>query len=204
MYKGRVSKDCEAVTYRMPSLEREEAQEDNLSSLQKIEEIERQAYEKGFASGEKAGFASGEQKASILIEGLEKIIRELRAIRDDLIKDLEPQVVDLAMTIARKVIIEEITMRPEIIVTMVKEALRRLDRTGTITIKISPAIHDLFKRKKPELLEIHQDIIFDVDPHVAVTGPLVISQREEVVTDIDSLLSSIMNEMRDKNTQTEQ
>ncbi len=195
MYKGRILKNSKAVLYSMPSLE-DRISGGNISFLQKSENIERQAYEKGFASGEKAGFTAGEQKAAVLIERLEKIIEEMFVFKENLVEDLEAQVVNLAIAIARKIIIEEISIKPEVIVTMVKEALKRLQRIGTITIKINPAIYDLFMKKKPELLEIHQEIIFDVDSHVPLTGPLVISQTEEVVTDIDSLMANIIEKMK--------
>ncbi len=195
MYKGRILKNSKAVLYSMPSLE-DRISGGNISFLQKSENIERQAYEKGFASGEKAGFTAGEQKAAVLIERLEKIIEEMFVFKENLVEDIEAQVVNLAIAIARKIIIEEVSIKPEIIVTMVKEALKRLQRIGTITIKINPAIYDLFMKKKPELLEIHQEIIFDVDSHVPLTGPLVISQTEEVVTDIDSLMANIIEKMK--------
>ncbi len=195
MYKGRILKNSKAVLYSMPSLD--ERIGGDVSFLQKSEHIERQAYETGFAAGEKAGFTAGEQKAAVLIERLEKIMEEIFVFKENLVEDLEAQVVNLAIAIARKIIIEEIGIKPEIIVTMVKEALKRLQRVGAITIKINPAIYDLFMQKKPELLDIHQEIIFDVDSHVPLTGPLVISQTEEVVTDIDSLMANIIEKMKE-------
>jgi flagellar assembly protein FliH len=170
----------------MPSLEEENISQSRDDILQKNGDIQRQEYEEGFASGEKAGFTEGEQKASVLIDRLEKIIEEMTMFKENLVKDAEKQVVDLAVAIARK----------EIIITMVKEALKKLQKVGTITIKINPALYDLFMKKKPELIDIHQDIIFDVNSNIPLTGPLVISQTEEVVTDIDSLMSNIIEEMR--------
>lgn len=193
MSKGRILKECEAVVFAMPSLDEERCRE---SLLHKAEEIQRAAYEEGFESGEKAGFSHGEQKALVLIEKLEKIIEEIVEFRGNLIEKLEPQVVDLAVTIAKKIIVEEIETKPEIIITMVKEALKRLQRIGTITIKINPSLYELFNKKKSELLEMHPDIVFDVNSNVAVSGPLVISDIEEVVTDIDSLLENIVAEMK--------
>ncbi len=196
LYKGKILKNREATLYNMPPLEKRTSVND-LSFLQKTEDIERQAYEKGFASGEKTGIAAGEQKISLLIERLEKMIEELTVFKANLVKDLEPQVVNLAIAIARKIVIEELSIRPEIIVTIVKEALRKLQRTGDVTIKINPTIHDLFMRKKPELLEIHEEIILQADPNVPLTGPLVIGQTEEAVTDIDTLLADIMEGIRE-------
>ncbi len=178
----------------MPSLDRV-IFENDMTPLQKKEDIERRAYQEGFASGEKAGFATGEQKAAILIERLQGIVEEIAEFKENFVKDLEPQVVNLSVAIARKILIDEINTNPEVITTMVKEALRRLQRIGTITIKINPGLLDLFTRKKPELLEIHQEIVFDVDPHVPLNGPFVISQAEEVVTDVDTLLTNITEEI---------
>jgi len=161
------------------------------------EEIQRQAYEEGFASGERAGYAEGEHKALLLTERLEKIIEEITEFKESMIKTLESQVVQLSTAIARKIIIEEVNTRPEIIVTMVKEALKKLQRRGTITVRINPALHELFTKNNQGLLDMHSDLVFDVNSNIPVTGPLVISDIEEVVTDIDSLLSNIMEEMKD-------
>ena len=108
---------------------------------------------------------------------------------------LESQAVDLSICIARKVINEEVQTRPDVIVSMVKEALRRLQRSGTISVKINPVLHDLFMDKKAELMEIHGDITFDVNSNIAVSGPLVVSQIEEVVTDVESLLNNVIEEL---------
>jgi hypothetical protein len=191
----KILKGKDAVVFSMPSLEDERMLTDEKTIREKVEQIERQAYEEGFASGEKAGFEEGKQKAGILIDSLQQIIKEIAAFKDNLVENLETQAVDLSVSIARKIINEEVTMRPEVIVTMVKEALRRLQRTGTISVKINPALHELFMEKKAELMEVHDDITFDVNSGIAVTGPLVVSQIEEVVTDIDSLMDNVINEM---------
>lgn len=194
MFKTRIVNDCDVSAYCMPSLEdsRLPRKEDILKD---IEDIQRRAYEEGFASGEKAGFADGEQKAEVLVERLDKIIDEVAVFKENLVREVEKQVVDFALAMARKIIIDEISAKPEIIVTVVKEALKRLQRMGTITIKINPALYDLFMKKKPELMDIHEDIIFDVNSNVSLTGPLVISQTEEVVTDIEALIANITDDV---------
>jgi len=193
---GRIMKNSDAALYAMPSLEEDTAPAGSDAVLQNAEEIQRKAYEEGFASGEKAGFAEGEQKAVILMERLEKILKETADLRDKTARELESQVVELATAIARKIIIEEITARPEIIVTMVREAMKKMQRTGRVTIRINPALHDIFMKRKPDLAAVHPDIVFEVKPNLPVTGPLVTSDTEEAVTDIDSLLENISEEMK--------
>jgi flagellar biosynthesis/type III secretory pathway protein FliH len=197
LFDTKIIKDSDVKLYSMPSLEDDRYPEKNDCPAQSVEDIQRRAYEEGFASGEKAGFADGEQKAAVLVDRLEKIIDEIAVFKENMVSDLEGQVVDLAIAMARKVITDEISTKPEVVVTVVKEALKRLQRMGTITIKINPSLHDLFMKKKSELLDIHEDILFDVNSNVSVTGPLVVSETEEVVTDIDSLLANVVEEMKE-------
>jgi flagellar assembly protein FliH len=132
LFNNKIIKQSDADLYSMPSLEDEGTGQSRGRLVKKTEAIQRQAYEEGFASGEAAGYAAGEQKALVLIERLEMIIKEITAFKNSLAKDVESQIVDLSVAIARKIIIEEISTKPDIITTMVQEALIRLERTGKI------------------------------------------------------------------------
>lgn len=196
MFKPKILKSSDAAVYAMPTLEDESIPQSEVMISQRIEESQRQAYEEGFESGEKAGFTEGTEKASVLIDRLSQIIEEVTEFKKGLVKDVQEQVVNLAIAIARQVIAEEINTRPEIIVNVVKEALNKLQRQGTIKIRINPALHELFIRKKPELSELHEDIAFDVSSNIPLTGPLVTSQTEEVVTDIEEMISNVTEGLR--------
>jgi flagellar assembly protein FliH len=187
------------IPYEMPLLEKKDKTisdvESRLSLSQNVEAIEREAYEKGFEVGEKGGFALGEQKALILIEKLEMLIRELISLKETLTKELEPQMVELVFSIARTVIRKELTTNPEAIVAITKEALTRLGKTGQIIIKINPSLSDLFMKHKPELTDIYPDLIFDIDPSVAQDGSVVIGPTEDIITDIDEQLKNLIREL---------
>lgn len=197
MSNARVLKGRDSVLYGMPSLERKTQRTDRgmTSSRQSIDEMERDAYEKGFAAGEKAGLEMGAQKAEVLLLRIERMIREIEEYRIRIIKELEPQLLELSSEIAKKIILEELSIKPEVMITVVKEAMRKLERIGPITIKMSPAAHELFKQLRPQLLEIHPDIIFDIDPALMPDGQVVIGASEEIVTDIDSQLSNVMEDL---------
>jgi flagellar assembly protein FliH len=191
LFNKKVIKDSAAQIYTMPALEAE-----RIPYSQIIEEKQKLGYEEGFASGEKAGFAEGEQKAALIIDRLTEIINEITAFREGLVKEAEDQVVDLSIAIAMKIITEEVQTRPEILISIVNEALKKMQKRGTITIKINPALHELFKENHSSLLDIHEDIVFDVNENVPVTGPLVVSQTEEVVTDIHSMIANVVEEIK--------
>jgi flagellar assembly protein FliH len=193
LFNKKILKNSDAALYTMPTLE-----EDSRAGLQSIEERQRLGYEEGFASGEKAGFREGEEKASILIERLKNIIEEITAFRDGLIRETEGQVVDLSIAISRKIVSDEAALNPEILISIVRNALKKMQRKGTITIKINPALHELFSRNHDSLLGIHNDIIFDTNENVPVTGPLVIGQHEEIVADLDEMVANVVEEIKGK------
>lgn len=160
--------------------------------------IEREAYEKGYASGEKSGFEMGEQKAQVLLNKVEALLNELAGLRKKMLKEIETQCVELAVGMARKIITKELTMNPEEIVHMTQEALLKLERTGQITIKVNPSLYDFFTRHKPDLLKIHPDIVFDADPSVSRYGTIVMGPVEDVVTDVDEQIKNMIKDMADR------
>ncbi len=201
LFRGRIIKGERPAIYGMPSfemMERPKEKNDTVELSQKSEIIEREAYEKGFASGEKAGYEMGEQKAALLLDRLQKTINEITEFKDRIKKELEPQAFELAVAIARRIVLEELNTKPDVIVRIVKEAIKKLERIGPITIKLNPALNELFMKKKAELLDIHPDILFDIDPSAPRTGPIVIGPSEEVVTDMDELVTNIVKDIKGK------
>lgn len=205
LYSGKIIKAKSTAPYYMPYFENVDVKEEEEISIkqeyeqpettyQTIESIEREAYERGFAVGEKAGLDMGERKASILLDKLEGIIMDVTSMKERILRDLQPQVFDLSVAIAKRIVVEELSMNPNAIVAIVKEAMRRIQKTGTITIKLNPAVHAILLKAKPELLDIHPDIVFDVDP--SVSAPVVIGHEQEVITDIDSQIEYIIEDIR--------
>ena len=212
MYRGKVYKDANTRIYQLFSFdsmspakeisktekvkdEPEQKIDENALEL-KVKEIESKAYEKGFTSGEKAGFAKGEERLDVLLDGIESIIKEMEVIKKETIKKLEPQVLDLAIAIAKKIVIDELTIHPDVIIRTVKESLKKLNKTGTIKIKVNNSYYDLFIKKKPELLEMHSDVVFEVEPSFPLTKVLITGPLEEIVVDIEEMVKGIAEEIK--------
>jgi flagellar assembly protein FliH len=200
-YKNRIIKNEDAISFEMPSLDTVDKEDTNhyseetLSSKKDIEVIEREAYEKGFRIGEKSGFAIGEEKAKILIDKLENALKEIAHLRERIIRELELEILELSVSIAKKILTEELKLAPEHIVEMTKKALARIERKGQITIKINPALYELFMKHRPEIVSIHPDVVFDTDCTLSECGSIVMGPCEDVVTDIDEQLRNLIREM---------
>ncbi|NOZ25424.1 MAG: hypothetical protein GXO94_04965 [Nitrospirae bacterium] len=194
MSKAKILRDESIAGFGMPSLEHaDDAPEKNFK--QDTAAIERAAYEKGFSAGEQAGYAVGEKKALMLVEKLEAILTELTGLRRKILEELQPQVFDLSVGIAKKILRDEISQNPDVIIGLIKTAMEKIERRGTITIRINPALKELISKHKPELLAIHPDIRFDTDPTIPQAGPLVIGPEEEVITDIESQMTNLIEDL---------
>lgn len=212
LVKDRDLKFLEITTFEMPVFEELEVGQDSSTveveedvlkeeeetkiiildnSDQNIALKEREAYEKGFEVGEKAGFELGMNKAKIIIDGIEKIQKSLLDLKKSVINDIEPKIISLAMEIAKKIIITEISTKPEVMLNIVIEAIRKIEIIDKVTIKINPALYEVFVKHKSNLVTTGMDLYFDVDPSVPVYGPIVIGSKEEIVTDIEEQLKII-------------
>lgn len=196
---------AQAVPYIMPSLDNietmlfedgeKESPADNVFKIQRIEDIEREAYERGFEAGQKAGFEMGEQKALLLLQRLEKAISDFTDLRKKELKELEKQALELSLAIAKRIVLKELTLTPDIMTDIVKEALTRLQRTGQIIIRIHPSLHEIFIRNKPALLSISPDIVFELDTKLPLYGAEIIGPEEIVITEFEEQFRNILDEM---------
>ena len=160
-----------------------------------LEALEREAYEKGFAAGEKEGLAMGDQKARVLVGKIEALIGELSSFREKTAREMEPQFVELAVSAARQIVIEELTVNPEAVKRIVREALSKMQPGGKITIRTSPSVLETISKHKPELLGGHADIVFESDAAVARLSCVITSDVQEVSTDIDSQFKDLIRQM---------
>ena len=198
LFSAAVKKKGAVVEYDMPRLE-------HFNDPQRVEEkvapidpavMEKKAYEDGYAAGEKSGFEMGRKKAGLLLGQVQKLGEELAALREKTLSDLEPQVLLLAITMARKVLQEELTLRPEIIHQLIKEAILKITKPAAITIKLSRPLYDLLLASKEDFEALHGDLLFELDSSLSGGGAVVYSPAEEVITDLDFQLSNIVEELR--------
>lgn len=204
MYKRKFASDAKVSKFDFPSFEgiaepvRTGRPEGRVArpSERTPEDVEREAHIRGFEAGEKAGTESVSREAASLLEGLRRAVDAVHVLREQIAREAEPQVVELAVAIARRIVMEELSASPERIVVIVKEAIRRIERAGPVTVKVHPDLYNLMAGVKAELAESRTEILFDVDPSVSPSGPVVVGTSEEVLTDVDDQIRAIVDEMR--------
>jgi flagellar assembly protein FliH len=76
-----------------------------------------------------------------MLRRLAQTIEELQALRGNVIQRTERQVVELALAIAKRIVLREVSLDPELLVAMARVALDRLADTATASIHLHPDDH---------------------------------------------------------------
>jgi flagellar assembly protein FliH len=100
--------------------------------------LEREAFTKGYAQGERAGLEAGGKRAEAMLRRVAQTLEELAGLRRTLIQETERQMVQLALTLARRVVQREVTLDPELAAALAHVALEKLGTTTPATIRLNP------------------------------------------------------------------
>ncbi len=127
------SQELEAATHRIQILERR---------IQELEaELPRRhqlGHQEGRAAGEAAGAASASAALRPLLERLGNTIADLATYRARFRRDAEPELLRLALAIARKVLRRELTVDPHSLLGILKAALESINRAEVLSVRAAP------------------------------------------------------------------
>ncbi len=130
------------------------------------EKLKEQAYQLGFAEGKDAAAAQ-------LAEVVARASQRLQAME----QQVEPQLRDLAVKIARKILGKELEFHPEAVVDIVKQALSEKARQRReIFLRVHPDDLQFLREHKADLLEVlsrAKEIGIREDPEVARHGVII-------------------------------
>lgn len=105
---------------------------------ERLAAIEREAFARGYESGERAGLDAGKTRAEAMLRRLAQTLDELRSLRTTLLRQTETQMVELALAIARRILRREATVDRDLLVAMARVALDRIGEEGSATIRLNP------------------------------------------------------------------
>lgn len=111
-----------------------------LSSLTKAqaEKREKEAYDRGVLDGEKRVKANYEARLAAGQEAIRKELEAFRVEREDYFNRIEPEVVQLALAIAKKILHREAQIDPLLLTGLVHVALEKLDAGTHVRLKVNP------------------------------------------------------------------
>src|SRR5262245_23172494 len=86
-----------------------------VSPQDRIMDVEKQAFEQGYAEGERIGKQMGEAMVETICKRYEKSLADLAADHKQMVQAMEEETVRLALEIARKIVQRELAVDPDLV-----------------------------------------------------------------------------------------
>lgn len=109
-----------------------------------------ESHEKGYNSGMAAATAEGD---AIKAEA-KQILEDAKAERDRIQKSLEPEMVNLVISITEKLLGDTVKLNPSVIINLIKQGLSSAALSGKVTVYVSAQDYELVVANKDELLTL--------------------------------------------------
>lgn len=102
-----------------------------------IMNVEKQAFEQGYAEGERIGKQMGEKMVETAVKRYENSVAELALAHKGLVEAMEEQTVRLALEISRKIVQRELTIDQDLVAALAAVALKRVAGHHSISLRVS-------------------------------------------------------------------
>lgn len=120
---------------------------------EKILSLEKEAYEKGFAQGEKDGRELGGKKIEVVLQQLKNLLTQMERERTLLVQNYAREMIHLAFAVAQKILQRETEIKESDIAVTLKRAIERVVDRRKIIVHLNPADYQYLKAH-PELVPL--------------------------------------------------
>lgn len=100
--------------------------------------LERDAFAKGYAQGERAGTEAGARRSEAMLRRLGETLNEIAGLREQILRQSERQLVELALALARRIVHREVARDDEFLMALARVAVDRLGESSGATIRLHP------------------------------------------------------------------
>lgn len=166
----------------------------------RIETLEREAYEKGFHAGEKAGYEFGRKKAEVLFSGIEGVLNELSTFKQSLFSKCEREMVELCLAVAKKVIQRETDIKEDGVLECLRAALRAVVAGGQIAVRVNPKDLDIVNANRAELARFSgaaKGMSVESDETISRGGCAISTNFGEIDATIETALQEVEEKLKD-------
>jgi flagellar assembly protein FliH len=161
---------------------------------QRVNKVADEAYKKGFAEGAEL------QRKNVLpaLEAIASMDSMLPQVRGLILERMETQAVHLAVAIAEKILNQEVTVRKDVILGVLKGALKNISETDGMKIRINPLDFRFMMEVKQDFLQSFdgvRNLVFEEDVSIKRGGAIVETMFGEVDARLESQLKEIKTAM---------
>jgi len=197
----KMKADTQTVFTRMFRDDTQIFSENNMPSCEASENmkidtkrLEEKAYLKGFEKGEKDGLESAGRRIELLLNSLKEALLGFQKAKKEILLNCERETVKLAFAIAKKIVCQEVATDKNIVLNVVKEALRKVENHKNIKIRLCPAdlqfMNDV-KSQIPGLMEDFDKVQFEADESIMGGGCVIDTRFGDIDARIDKQLQAV-------------
>ena len=140
--------------------------------------------------GYRLGMAEAEKEITKKVDGLLSLSEGAIRAREELLCRGEPEVIELAIGIAEKIVGQELTVNPEIVASMVHRALDRAGKSDTYYLHVNPADAQVVKEYlRQDLTEVTCEIV--ADSHIERGGCVIATSHGHVDAQVSSQFAEV-------------
>lgn len=158
-----------------------------------LQDLQKSAYDEAYKAGHDEGLTSGGQEAARRAERLDQLLNALSRPFDELDESVEEQIVELSMTLVKKLFRREMQVNPDHVIGVVHEAIQLLPAASrNITVQLHP---DDAKLLRESLSQSEGERAWRIaeDPLVSRGGCKVATDSSHIDAQAETRLRSLIN-----------
>lgn len=120
-------------------------------ALEEAERIKKEAREEAFEQGKREALAKAAADASSIRDQARSVLRQCEEIRRQTLESVESEIVRLSIEIAEKVLSAKLSLHPQVVVEVAREAINMLHDRDRVVLFVNPSEAELFEDRRDEL-----------------------------------------------------
>ncbi len=166
-----------------------------------IVEAEKKAYAKGFADGQTSAVQEEQIKLTAVLNDFQSVFSNFEKIKKENCKQAEVNAVKIAMAIAKKIVLGEVSINEDMVIKTVNQVMDKIMGDEQVKIKIHPddlQIIKMHETDNAELILNRKSVFFEEDPEITRGGCVVETDSGNIDARLESQLLIIEEAFLDK------
>ena len=152
-------------------------------------------------AAQREGYQDGLNAAKEDIQALREGIEQFLGAKQEVLNSIAPDILDISLDIAKKIIKKEAAEDPDVILGNIKEVLKDLSKEETkITLKVNPAQVAILKQKVPEAVSmsgLEAKVIIVPDENTMEGGCLITTTNGVIDATIETQIEVISEALKE-------
>jgi len=173
-------------------------QERRLQDEHLVEALKSEGYDSGYREGSEKALADLQEQIARMMDEAQTVLKQAYLMKEQIIQEAEPFLVELSCAIAEKVIDKQLTLEPDYVVDLIKNNLSRKREQGVITLCVAPKHFAFVQAAREELaaaIDSQAELQILPDSTVRDQGCVIRSSFGSIDARIDTQLTEIKKEL---------